>query len=219
MGIPKSIRNIESSLKELEYAVSTLGVLGVKLPSNADGIYPGSEGQEELFAELDRQRLLVILHPSPARQLPRNGVVTGRVMALFEYPADTTRAVLNLLADGTLERHSDMKLLVPHCGSFLPYMRSRAKAMFAMLNKLSLMESVDIDKAMSKLYFDLAGDPMPEEMDMLLSVTDARHLVYGSDYPYVPASILLGKKAALDIELGKRQQLEQIYVANPRQLL
>lgn len=48
---------------------------------------------------------------------------------------------------------------------------------------------------------------MPEAMDMLLKITDERHLLYGSDFPYVPAKTLLGKKAALDNELANRQWL------------
>lgn len=67
-----------------------------------------------------------------------------------------------------------------------------------MLEHMRMMKSVDVEAGISKLYFDLAGDPLPEEMDMLMQITDEDHLVYGSDYPYVPASVLLKKKDALD---------------------
>ena len=100
---------------------------------------------------------------------------------------------------------------VPHCGSFLPYMKQRAKAMFA---GMKMMEPVDMEKSMGNLYFDLAGDPMPDALDMLLKITDQEHILYGSDYPYVPAPVLLQKKAALDRELAQREWLEQIYCQN-----
>ena len=211
--------DVEGSLAEISYTMEHLGALGVKVPSNAAGIYLGDERLEEVFAELNRRKALVILHPSPARQLPRENVVTGKVMALFEYPADTTRAVLDLLANGVLERYPCIRFVVPHCGSFLPYMKQRAKAMFAMLAKMGMMEAVDIEKGISRLYFDLAGDPMPEEMDMLLKITDKEHIIYGSDYPYVMAPILLQKKAVLDQELANRDWLEQVYVDNAMGIL
>jgi len=65
----------------------------------------------------------------------------------------------------------------------------------------------------------LASDPMPDEMDMLLKITDKEHIVYGSDYPYVLPSILLKKKAALDKELTKRNQMKQVYVDNAKKLI
>ena len=56
-------------------------------------------------------------------------------------------------------------------------------------------------------------------MDMLLAITDEKHIIYGSDYPYVPAPILLKKKAALDAALSERGQLAQVYVGNTEKLL
>ncbi|MDD6134335.1 MAG: amidohydrolase family protein [Selenomonadaceae bacterium] len=207
----------EGSIAEISYAMDKLGALGVKVPSNAGGIYLGDARWKAIFAELNRRKALVILHPSPARELPRKGTVTGQVMALFEYPADTTRSVVNLLASGMLERYPKVRLVVPHCGSFLPYMKQRAKAMFAMLAGMQMMKPVDMEAGMQQLYYDLAGDPMPEAMDMLLKITDERHLLYGSDFPYVPAKALLGKKGALDNELANRQWLAKVYCQNSQE--
>ena len=108
--------SIDGSLQEIAYAMDKLGALGVKVPSNARGIYLGDERWEEIFAELNRRRALTIIHPSPAPQLPRQGTVTGKVMALYEYPADTTRAMVNLLASGMLARYPQVRVVVPHCG-------------------------------------------------------------------------------------------------------
>ncbi len=211
--------SVEGSISEIKFATEKLGALGVKVASNSDGIYLGDEILNPIFEELNRKKSLVILHPSPARTLPKEKVVTGRVMALFEYPADTTRAVLNLLVNGTLEKFSEIKLVVPHCGSFLPYMKQRASAMFQMLAGMKMMSPVNILAGMKNLYFDLAGDPMPEEMDILLKISNAEKFLYGSDYPYVPAEILLKKKNLLDAELAKRNLTSKIYLNNSEKIL
>ncbi len=211
--------DVEGSIAEIDYSTKKLGALGFKVASNSEGVYLGDERLDPIFAELNRQKSLVIMHPSPARQLPRENVVTGRVMALYEYPADTTRAVLNMLANGTLEKFPEIKFVVPHCGSFLPYMKQRAGAMFQMLSSMKMMESVNIEDSLKRLYFDLAGDPMPDALDILLKITDIDHIVYGSDYPYVPAPILLKKKIALDKELRQRQWINRIYSTNTKNLL
>jgi len=193
--------------------------LGVKVASNSDGVYLGDEQLDPIFNVLNEKISLVIIHPSPARELPRKNVVTGKVMALFEYPADTTRAVLNMLANRTLEKFPRLKIIVPHCGSFLPYMKQRADSMFKMLASMNLMDPVNFAADFEKLFFDTAGDPMPEQFDMLLKVTSLDKIIFGTDYPYVPAQVVLGRKKLFDAELARRGWTEKIYIDNARTLL
>ena len=211
--------NVEGSIEEFYYATEKLGALGVKVASNSDGVYLGDERLDPIFAELDKKNSLVIIHPSPARTLPRENVITGKVMALFEYPVDTTRAVLNMLANGTLEKFPCLKVVVPHCGSFLPYMKQRAGAMFQMLAAMNLMEPINFSSGLSKLFFDTAGDPMPEQFDMLLKITTLDKIIFGTDYPYVPAQVILNKKKFFDEELTRRGLKNKIYFEHARTLL
>jgi len=53
--------------------------------------------------ELNKQSALVIIHPCRAKQRPED-CITGTVAAIYEYPADTTRAVLNMIAHRILTR-------------------------------------------------------------------------------------------------------------------
>lgn len=211
--------NVENSIEEFFYATEKLGALGVKVASNSDGIYLGDERLDPIFAEINKKNALVIIHPSPARFLPRKGVITGKVMALYEYPADTTRAVLNMLANRTLEKFSRLKVVVPHCGSFLPYMKQRAGAMFQMLASMNMIEPINFDFGIKKLFFDTAGDPMPEQLDILLKITSLDRIILGTDYPYVPAKIILAKKKIFDAEISKRGWFDKIYVENAKKLL
>ena len=208
--------SVDGSIEEFFFATEKLGALGVKVASNSDGVYLGDECLDKIFAALNEKSSLVIVHPSPAKVLPRENVVTGKVMALFEYPADTTRAVLNMLANGTLEKFPQLKVVVPHCGSFLPYMNDRAGAMFQMLASMNLMEPVNFSASVAKLFFDTAGDPVPAQLDMLLKISSLDKIIFGTDYPYVPAQILLRKKKLLDEELSRRGWTEKIYVDNAK---
>ena len=72
--------SVESSIDEIKFAMEQLGALGVKVASNSDGVYLGDELFDPIFAELNSRHALVILHPSPAKNLPREGVVTGKVI-------------------------------------------------------------------------------------------------------------------------------------------
>jgi hypothetical protein len=39
---------------------------------------------------------------------------------------------------------------------------------------------------LARLHFDLAGYPIPRQLDALLTLTTLEHLHYGSDYPFTP---------------------------------
>jgi len=39
---------------------------------------------------------------------------------------------------------------------------------------------------LGRLHFDLAGFPIPRQLDALLTLTTLEHLHYGSDYPFTP---------------------------------
>lgn len=84
---------------------------------------------------------------------------------------------------------------------------------------MNLMEPVNFSASFGKLFFDTAGDPMPEQFDMLLKVTSLDKIIFGTDYPYVPATVVLGRKKIFDAELSKRGLTEKIYVDNARTLI
>ena len=107
----------EGSLQEIRRCLDVLGAAGVKVPTNADGIYLRDPAMDDVMAALNERHALVILHPCRAQERPAN-VITGQVAALYEYPADTTRAVLNMIAHRTMTRFPNIRFLVPHCGSF-----------------------------------------------------------------------------------------------------
>ena len=89
--------DVKGAIKEYKYAVEKLGAVGVKLTSNAFGVYLGDPTFDDFMAELNKNNALVIIHPQRAAEYPKTPI-TGTVAAIFEYPTDTTRAVLNMMA-------------------------------------------------------------------------------------------------------------------------
>ena len=186
------VPDVERALAEAAYAFDVLGAAAVKLPTNAGGIYPGDPRLEPLFAELDRRRAIVIFHPTRPPALPE-GCFTGKLLPLFEFLGDTTRCVVNLITTGTLDRYPHVRIVVPHCGSFLPVIADRLAGITALLASKGLCEPVDAAAALGRLYYDVAGNPLPHGLDMLETIAAPDHILYGSDYPYTPAPEILGK--------------------------
>ena len=187
---------VGESVEEAGRCLDGLGALGVKLPSNANGVYLGDPSIDPLMAFLDERAAVVTIHPSLPPAVPQ-GVFTAGPAPLFEYVADTTRAVLNLLTRGVLQRFPHVKWIVPHAGSFLPEVAHRLAGISRVLVPAGLMEPVDVMAGLRALFYDLAGDALPVMLPALLEVADPTHLLYGSDTPYTPLPAIQHNKQAL----------------------
>jgi len=102
---------------------------------------------------------------------------------MLEFLFDTTRAIVNLVLTGTVARHRDLRLIIPHVGAALPVVADRV-AGFAIA--LGVDPSVDVLRDLAGLHYDLSGTPIPRQLDALLALTTIEHLHYGSDVPFTP---------------------------------
>ena len=181
--------DVESAVAEAIYALDTLGADGVKLATNSRGQYLGDEALDPLMEVLDSRQAVILIHPH--KPVPVNEPLTGRVpLAACEYLAETTRALMNMLARNLLVRYPHVKVVVPHCGSFLPLAIPRMKSILPAMTANGSMQPIDWEGNLSRLYYDLAGNPTAEVIRALLAVTSPEHILYGSDYPYLPESVL-----------------------------
>lgn len=114
--------DVEGALQELEYAIDTLKLDGVALLSNVEGHYLGDPAYNELFAELNRRKMVVFIHP---HDLPGEKGEYALIDPLFERLVDTTRAVVNLLHKGTLTRFPDIRYILAHGGGSVPFLAWR----------------------------------------------------------------------------------------------
>lgn len=210
--------DVDGAIVETAYAMDKLSALGMKVATNMGGIYLGDLHFDPLMEEWNRRSAMVIIHPCRARMRPEN-VITGTVAAIYEYPADTTRAVLNMIVNRIMTRFPNIRWVVPHCGSFLPYMLQRFTGVSGILASMGMMETVDVKAEFEKLYFDIAGDPEPEQLDMLRMVADDSHIVFGSDFPHSPAKVILAKKNHFDTNRNYDGIREKIYKDNAAVLL
>ena len=210
--------DVESALREAKYALETLGADGVKLATNSYGQYLGDPALDTLMSYLDAQNAVIILHPHKPSAVNAQ-LIADVPMASYEYLSETTRTILNMIAHNVLVRYPHLKVVVPHCGSFLPNALPRFRSLLPVMIKQGYMQPVDVDANLSRLYYDLAGAPTDEVIDALLTITTPDHILYGSDYPYVAEQVLVGGKTALENRLASHGLNPQdIFTDNARRL-
>ncbi len=102
---------------------------------------------------------------------------------MLEFLFDTTRTVVNLVLNGSIARHPNLRLIIPHAGATLPVIADRV-ALFSLA--LDVDPSADVLRDLAGLHFDLSGTPLPRQLPALLGITSPAHLHFGSDYPFTP---------------------------------
>ncbi len=181
--------DVDAAIREVKYALDTLGADGIKLATNVAGQYLGAPELDTLFAVLAQRRAVVILHPHRPEPVNRE-VMAQTPLAMQEYLSETTRAVANMISRNVLARYPGVKVVVPHCGAYLPLAMPRMRSLTPVMQANKMVGDVDWEANLAALYYDLAGAHSPEVIRMMLTITTPDHLLYGSDYPYVAPQVL-----------------------------
>ena len=198
--------DVSKAINEAVYALDTLKADGIKLATNVDGQYLGAPELDTLFSVLNERKAVVILHPHRPEPVNRQ-VMQQTPLAMQEYLSETTRAVSNMISRNVLARYSNIKVVVPHCGAYLPLAIPRMKSLTPVMQANKMVGEIDYEANLRALYYDLAGAHSPEVIRMLLTITTPDHLLYGSDYPYVAPQVLTQSLARMKDYLSKEPDL------------
>ena len=181
--------DVPKAIEEAKYALDVLKADGIKLATNVDGQYLGAPELDTLFSVLNERKAVVILHPHRPEPVNRQ-VMQQTPLAMQEYLSETTRAVSNMISRNVLARYNNIKVVVPHCGAYLPLAIPRMKSLTPVMQANKMVGEIDYEANLRTLYYDLAGAHSPETIRMLLTITTPDHLLYGSDYPYAAPQVL-----------------------------
>ena len=181
--------DVDAAIGEARYALDVLGADGIKLATNVGGQYLGAPELDTLFSFLNERQAVIILHPHRPEPVNRQ-VMQQTPLAMQEYLSETTRAVSNMISRNVLAHYNQIKVVVPHCGAYLPLMVPRMKSLTPVMQANRLVGDIYWEANLAALYYDLAGAHSPEVIRMLLTITTPDHLLYGSDYPYVAPQVL-----------------------------
>ena len=214
--------DVDGALKEIDHAFDALHADGVVLESNFNSIYLGDPRLEPVFAELNRRRAKVFIHPTnphcPCCQvLPKGENAAslppiGYPFPMLEFMFETTRAVFNLVLSGTLDRFSDLQIIVPHAGATIPVLADRVAAFAPLLDLPGNLDSQRLVELLRGLYYDLAGTPLPRQLAPLLEMADPKRILYGSDYPFTPEPMVTALATQIDGSTQFPQQLRRAFM-------
>ncbi|MFF7183119.1 amidohydrolase family protein [Streptomyces sp. NPDC008121] len=195
---PVFLDDTELSRWSFAHGMDQLGAVGVSARTSMGHTYLGDPELDPLMAELNERSAVISTHPM---EVSSTGTPAGVPPFLCDFLMDTTRAALNLIMNGTLDRFPQLTFILPHGGGYLPYMADRA-SIFAR----QLTPAVDPGRVydyLHRFYYDTAAPMSPTATPTLLAAAGSSRILYGSDWPPTPTRVVTEVTApALDNDPG-----------------
>ena len=95
--VSSPLPDVKAAVSEAIYALDTLGADGIKLATNSRGQYVGDAELDTLMQILNERQAVIILHPHKPSPVHED-IIATTPLAVYEYPAETTRAVINMIS-------------------------------------------------------------------------------------------------------------------------
>jgi len=179
--------DVPGALRELEYALDVLKLDGVVLlTSHSDGRYLGDPLFEDVMAELDRRNAAVFVHPVVPKSSESIRLDVPGFAAEFVF--DTTRAAINLIWTGTLERRPNLRIILSHAGGTTPYLAGRI-GLLAALPQIRERAPKGPAHYLAQFNYDTALSANPNALRSLQELVGPEKILFGSDFPFAPEPI------------------------------
>jgi len=197
---------VDAAAREATRALDELSADGVILLAHSGDTYLGQPGPADLFAELNRRRAVVLVHPGP---LP-GPAVPGIPPLAADFLLDTTRAAYLLVRNEYVARYPDIRFILSHAGGFLPYAADRMALVIA---RDTGLDPTVVRNQFRNFYFDTALSTGAATLPALLAFAQSGHTVFGSDWPFAPQAAVNQFTDGLDhytgIDEAARQAIDR----------
>jgi aminocarboxymuconate-semialdehyde decarboxylase len=177
------LQNAELAVRELEYAVNVLGLRGVEINTNVNGLNLTDPklGLEKFFAKANELGTVIFMHPFGFTEGSR--LTNHYFNNVIGNPLDTTIAVSHLIFDGVVSRHPKIKFIASHGGGYVAHYWARMDHAWRARPDCRTVIKRAPSSYLEKFYFDtITFDP--EMVKRLIDRFGADHVLLGTDYPY-----------------------------------
>ena len=175
--------NTEQTIAEIDRCVNQLGFKGVYLFSNINQRTADSREFWPVYKYVHDLGVPVNMHPTAPINM--NGIDHRPLVPGMAFMFDTALATVRMVMSGIFQEYPDLKLIVPHTGGFVPFIRGRVGRMID--EWTSPDDWIDLEQS-SQFYFDkLYVDTVshsPAALEYCYKVFGADHLLYGTDHPF-----------------------------------
>jgi len=174
------LQDVDLALKELDHAVSRLGLKVANVSSNVGGVYLG-DPKFRLFWEAVRDHnITVLIHP--------HGVTDPRFQkfALWNgvgQPIEETLVMTSLIYEGIFEAFPDVKVVIVHGGGYLPHYTARLDRNVT-AHPISGQHLKRLPTDYLRCFYYDSCVYSPTVLEALIRRVGADRIILGTDFPF-----------------------------------
>lgn len=199
------LKDLDSSLAELDRAVGELGMAGAMILTNIDGELLDSPRLEPFWERADELGALVYVHPT--RPAASKGMEDYSLAIALGFLQETNLAAARLLFGGVFERRPRIRWVFSHLGGMLPFMAPRLDIFARQFPQCREHISKPPTEYLSGLMYDTVSTHLPA-LRCTADTMGAGRMVFGSDYPHIPAGCGPFIQAVRGLGLPDEQQAD-----------
>jgi aminocarboxymuconate-semialdehyde decarboxylase len=175
------LQDAAAAVRELDRAVTGLGLRGAALCTHVNGVDLDVAGIEPVFAAAQNLDVPLFLHPQNVGDIAR--FADHHLWNLVGFPMETAIAGARLVMGGLFERFPKLKIVLAHGGGYLPYGIGRLDHGHKVRRELHR----DLPKPPSAYLANIYCDSITHDATSLRFLIDrvgADHVVLGTDHPF-----------------------------------
>jgi aminocarboxymuconate-semialdehyde decarboxylase len=187
------MQDLDLAAAELERAVTELGLKSCSIGYALGGGRTLSDPEcDEFLSTVERLDVPILLHPVALGQdldLRAAGgewLMKHQIDWAWGYLFTETVAVIGLMFSGALDRHPDLRVMIPHGGGMLPYQVGRLKYHAEVYGRGDRFAGERMAQApadyLRRFWFDTVVHE-PASLQLLIDVMGEDNVVLGSNYP------------------------------------
>lgn len=170
--------HVDVAVKEVARCFEELHFSGINLGCSVAGRALDEPEFEPMWAELDRHAAVVFLHPMGIGGAMMDAYgLAWMVGGCFE----DTIAGLRLAMSGVLERHTNVKLIVPHLGGTIPFLWQRLEDSYERARDQARVNPI---ATLERMYYDTVNETA-SALRCTCDAVGAHHVMLGTDFPYL----------------------------------
>jgi 6-methylsalicylate decarboxylase len=180
--------DVRGAIDEIAYCFDTLKFDGVSLFASYGEQFLGDPKFDPLMEVLNDRGAVVFVHPGlhPSSK----GLALPWPAFMMEYLFDTTRAVVNLVFSGAIERFPRVQFILPHAGGLVPYFAWRLSVAPMIDKRMPQLTREQVYAGLRHFWYDNALSPGEQTFGALDQVAQPERVVFGTDYPFANPHVI-----------------------------
>ena len=179
------------SIKELERCVNVLGLSGVQIGTNINGINLSNDSLFPVFEAAADLGAAMFIHPWD--MMGKGQIDKYWLPWLVGMPAETSRAICSMIFGGVFERLPNLRIAFAHGGGAFPATAGRVQHGFDVRPDLCAVDNkVDPLDYLGKFWVDSLVHDL-DALDFLIKKIGDDKIALGTDYPFPLGELEPGK--------------------------